>query len=402
MFTQDFIVNGQIVGPNAAQLSLNRSDQRRIHGGEPRFDPGYSRPFIIETPSGKLERVVQLQTGKQVYNAEKKKWVNEVEIVRIGDLVNDGILHPVWNSISLRKDDWLDMDTVVVRAARNRLRAWSDLAASASKTINGMAKTVLEHETMTDAHEAVVDMDAIAEGRNDYPLVGRQGTPLPITHSDFFYTRRTLEISRNSGDGLDSISAEMAGFRIAEMIEKTTIGIVTGMTYGNASLYTRAPTVYGYLNFPPRLTKTNMTTPTGSNGSAVLTSFLQLRDLLYAAKKYGPYMVYTSTDYDAYLDNLFSTTEPSAGTLRSRLLQIDGIRDIRRLDYLASATNPFTVIMVQMERSTAQAIIGMPITTVQWDTKGGMQKNYKVMTIMVPELRSDADGNTGIAVGTVS
>jgi hypothetical protein len=43
----------------------------------------------------------------------------------------------------------------------------------------------------------------------------------------------------------------------------------------------------------------------------------------------------------------------------------------------------------------------MDVTTVQWDEKGGMKKNFKIMAIIVPQLRADQNSNTGIVHGTV-
>jgi len=42
----------------------------------------------------------------------------------------------------------------------------------------------------------------------------------------------------------------------------------------------------------------------------------------------------------------------------------------------------------------------MDMTTVQWDTQGGLQQNFKVMSIMVPQTRADQNGNTGIVHGS--
>jgi hypothetical protein len=147
------------------------------------------------------------------------------------------------------------------------------------------------------------------------------------------------------------------------------------------------------------VTKTDMTAPTGSNGTTVLSDWLALRDLMYAANFFGPYMVYTSSNWDRYLDDLYSTTEPSAGTLRQRLLMIDGIRDIRRLDYL---TTDNTVLFVQMDPDVAQAVNGMDLTTVQWESAGGFRLNFKVLAIYVPMLKADYSGNCGIGHGTAA
>jgi len=388
---QDFIQNGQGHGPVGQQLA------------ECRFEPGLLRPYINENNV----KCCAMNTGRMVAN-EKGVMLPEVEEVRVSDLIANGINSPVFNAqTTLRKDEWIELDRVVVRAARQRLRAWGDLAAANSfGGFNGMAKTVLEHETMSDPGEAVVDMDGLTPSTTDAPKFQLEGLPLPITHSDFWFSSRRLATSRNSGTPLDTTMGEAAGRRVAETIEQTTIGTVNGLIYGDGTgIYGRtnlnagtAPQVYGYINFPNRNTVTGMTAPTGSNGPTVLTEWLNLRDALYNDRFYGPYMVYTSANWDEFLDNLFSTAEPSAGTLRSRLLQIDGITDIRRLDFLESST--FQVIFVQMTSDVARAVNGMDITTVQWESMGGMRVNFKVMAINVPQMRADFNGRCGIAHGT--
>jgi len=125
---------------------------------------------------------------------------------------------------------------------------------------------------------------------------------------------------------------------------------------------------------------------------------LNAREQLYDADMYGPFMVYCSTDWDQFLDNEFKAN--SDLTLRQRLLATEDIQDIRRLDYMPSGTHPFTLIFVQMTEDTARAVNGMEIQTLQWDSMGGMRKNFKVMGIQVPQIRSDFDGNIGLLHGT--
>jgi hypothetical protein len=147
-----------------------------------------------------------------------------------------------------------------------------------------------------------------------------------------------------------------------------------------------------------------------------LKDILRMRDLLYANKFYGPFMIYHSNDWDQYMDNdyILSGGNVATQTLRERLKAIDNITDVRRLDFLSStataagdparitATFPFTFIVVQMTADVARAVNGMDITTVQWESVGGMRLNFKVMCIQVPQLRADFNGNTGIAQGTAT
>ncbi len=384
---QDFILNGEGHGPMGQALQ------------EVRFDPGMLRPYIDQG-----ERCVTVNTGRQRLD-EQGRLVPIFEKVRVGDLMNAGIHSPVFNATSLRKEEWLRLDEVIIRAARQRLRAWSDLAASNTYGgFNAMSTMILEHETMSDPGEAVVDMDGLTDARTDSPKYQLEGLPLPITHSDFWFSQRRLAASRNRGMPLDTTMAEAAGRRVAEMIEKTLIGIETGITYGGNSTqvggYGRNSTVYGYLNFPARLTKTNLTAPTGTNPEVTVSEVLAMREQLYSANMFGPYMLYHSTDWDQYLDNDYARLggNNASMTLRDRLRKIEGIQDVRRLDFLTPATvsSKPTLIMVQMTQEVARAVDGLGITTVQWESQGGMRVNFKVMAIQVPQLRADYNGNCGI------
>lgn len=385
----DFIYNGEARGPVADQLS------------NVRFDPGLLRPYFDD--SG--DRCVTINTGKKDTAGE---WISEN--VRIQDLRNyNGMDHPVWNATTLRKEEWTRLDEVVLKAARQRLSAWTDLAAASPYGgFDGVATMLLEQETMSDPGSAQVDMELLAEGRNDNVRYQLEGLPLPITSSGFWLSKRRLAASRNKGLPLNVTLGEAAGRRVAELVERTLIGTVTGLTYGGNSTqvggYGRTSSVYGYLNFPSRNTKTNMTVPTGSNADTTITEVLVCRDLLYADNMFGPYMLYHSTDWDAYMDHDYKVSggnNPNT-TLRNRLRQIGGIMDVRRLDFLPSSSNPFTFIFVQMNSETAQAVNGLDITTFQWESKGGWRIDFVTACIHVPRMQADFDGRCGILVATTS
>ena len=384
----DYVLNGQAFGNVGEQLAGCR------------FDPGLLRPYFDQ--HGK--RCVTVNTGRMQYNNQTDKYEPVFEKRHVADLMSNGIYSPVFNATTLRKDEWKEMDRVVMQAARQRLRAWADLSASNTYGgFNGMSKTILEHETVSDPGEAVVDMDGLTEGRGDRPLYNLVGLPLPITHSDFQFPYRQLAVSRNSGTPLDTAMGEAAGRRVAEALEKMVIGIspFEGIAYGKAADYSAGiPTVYGYTNFTDRITKTDLTTPLGTNPSATLTDVLAMIKLANAKKFFGPFMLYHSPDWAPFLDNdYYITSGTPSQTLRSRLRMIEGITDVRQLDFLSDT---FTLIMVQMTSDVCRAVNGMDITTVQWESKGGMQLNFKVMCIQVPQLRSDYYGNCGIVHATTA
>lgn len=374
------------------------------------------------------------RNGQIAYTLNRGRWTKQdsnggemkpvLDHVLARDLINNGEMPPisVSNATALRKEEWIEMDRVLVRAARYRLRAYKDIENSATfGGFNGMAKSVLERETMTDPGEALVDMDGLSEGRRDAPKFQQEGLPLPITHSDFWFSARVLAMSRNSSTPLDSVMGEAAARRCGESIEKTTIGNNTGITYDALTIstgYSRTSQVYGFLNFPNRITFTGLSDPSdpGWSPSDTLADVLEMRQDLYNNKFYGPFMLYHSNDWDNYLDNDYILTGGNVATqtLRDRLREIEGIMDVRRLDFMFSsatdqshggpglegvtAGNPFTFVMVQMTPEVVRAVNGLDTTTIQWEVKAGMELHFKVMMIQVPQLFSDFYGNTGILV----
>lgn len=387
MLLHDFILNRIGHGPVGQRLQ------------ETRFDAGALRPYWNE--DGIPCVTVNLGNGPEEMSIERFRR-------------ETGVSLPVHNATTLRKEDYIEFDRAVLRESRKRLRAWADLSASSTFSVNGMAKSILEHETMSDPGEAVVDMDGLTDGRTDSPLFQLEGLPLPITHSDFFFSERQLAMSRNSGAGLDTLMAEAAARRVAETIEKTVIGVETGLAYGGTGrygtgqTYSRTSQVYGYTNFPTRNTMTGLTTPTGSNPQDTVDDVLTMRDTLYNDNFFGPFMIYHSTDWDRYLDNdyLFTNGAGYAATptqtLRQRLRQIEGVADVRRLDFMTPTLlgSTFNLIMIQMTSDVARAVNGMGISTVQWDSQGGLRRNFKVMAIHVPQLRATYAGNCGILHAT--
>jgi hypothetical protein len=372
------------------------------------FDPGIRRPYLAENGRVYVDVTTgfkprQDKEGNFVRNKQGDlRYDRQVEPQLVSDRLQHGLptLH-VDNATTLTKDQWIRLDAVVMKAARQRLRAWSDLrSANTFGGFDGMATPILEHEIMTDPGEAIADMEGLAEGRNSAPKFALQGLPLPITHSDFYLPQRFLAASRNKGQPQDTLRAEIAGRRVGELIEKTLIGSVAGTVYGQGtSAYLRQSQVYGYKTHPAIQTKAGMTTPTGSNGTTCVTEILEMLELAYNKGFYGPFMLYVSTGYDQFLDNDLKAN--SDKTTRSRIKEIDAIQDVRRLDYLTGTE----LLLVQMTEDVAQAVNGAEITTMQWDTKGGMQVNFKVLGIQVPRIRSVYQSGTetevtGIVRGT--
>jgi uncharacterized linocin/CFP29 family protein len=290
---------------------------------------------------------------------------------------------------TLRKDDWIALDTAVLKVAKQRLKLVKGLTQSGLtfSVPNGIGTTVLQHERQSDLTPAITSMDGMREGDSDRPEFDIVNLPLPIVHKDFQYSLRQIQASRSGGSPLDTTSAELAARLVAEQIEKLHLGESAGITYGGG-------TVYGMKNFPQRLTKA-MTTPTSSNHDVTVNEVLDMRTQSQDNGYYGPWKLYCSTVWDQYLDEDYSAAKGD-NTLRERLAKIEGIQAVETVDYLTGND----MLLVQQTSDVIRTVTGLAMTTLQWPSKGGLQLNYKVMAIMVPQLRADFNDQTGIVHGT--
>lgn len=291
----------------------------------------------------------------------------------------------------LRQDEWKLIDRAVTVAAKQRLRLVSDLRAAGLtyNLPNGMGHTVLESERMGDITPATISMDPARKSEGDRPEFDLINLPLPIIHKDFFFNARQIATSRQRGAGIDVTTAELAARKVVEEAEKLFLGTAGSYSYGGG-------TVYGLTNFPGRLTKV-LTAPTGSNQATTITEILDMRKKSTDNNYFGPWVLYVSPAWDLYLDQDYSATK-GTNTLRDRIKAINGITDVRTLDYLTG----YQMIMVQMTSDVIRIVNGMDITTLQWETDGGMRVHFKVMAMWVPQLRADYDSQTGIVHGATA
>lgn len=287
----------------------------------------------------------------------------------------------------LRKDEWIHYDAAVVKIAQARLIGVADLMSRGLMLTlnNGLGKMVLQYEDSSDIEAAQVSMAGVTKGQNDRQEYELRSMPLPITHKDFQINIRALNASRTLGETLDTAMAERAARKVAESLESALFTGLSTFTYGGG-------TIYGYMDAPNRNTGslTANWDDSASNGETILTDVRAMKQASIDAMHYGPYMVYVPTNYETVLDDDFKSN--SDKTTRQRLREISGIIDVKVADTLTDDN----VLLVQMSNDVVRMVEGLPVNTVEWDTEGGMISHFKVMTINVPQIRNDQDGNSGV------
>ncbi len=365
----DIIQNGQSSGQVASELmSMSRSDI------------GLMRPWV--NPKDNKTYLTVFKGG----DPSKPENYKSVLASNLGFQTNG----------TLRRDEWKQLDEAVMRIAEYRLTGYDDLVSRGLvyNLGNGIGSTVLEWHDVGDALTAEVTMDGVTRAQNDRPKFQTNYLPLPLIHVDYEINLRALETSRNMGNGIDVTLAERAARRVAETLENM---LFTDWDYGYGELDDRSRNkIYSYVNFPDRIPVTLATYGSWSDNSAttgadILNSVLAMKQASINNYFYGPWTIYIPTAYETRLDNDYDTTTPGT-TIRERIMKVAGIEKIAVIDTLATDN----VLMVQMTSDVVRLVRGLGMQNVQWDTEGRWVSKYKVVTLQVPQIRSDQNGKTGI------
>ena len=287
----------------------------------------------------------------------------------------------------LTRDEWKVFDDELIAEGLIRLRAVADLISLGlvKRIQNGLAKTVLEYQTIGDMDPAIVSLDGVTRSMNDRVEFGAAGIPLPITHKDFYINLRALLASRTSGEAMDTTHVRVAGRKVAEKTED--------MLFNGGPQFGGLP-IYGLTTHPSRITGAFGTggswSQAGKTGAQIVSDVGTMLAAMEANHMYGPYGIYVGSGGSLKLQEDYKAE--SEANIRARVLQYENVQFVRIVDSLDADE----VVMVQLTPDVVQMVEGEPLQTIQWDVHGGMQINFKVMTIMVPLIRATNGGESGI------
>lgn len=293
---------------------------------------------------------------------------------------------------TLRKDEWEVLDTAIITIARERLNGVADLmnAGLTYNLPNGMGTLVVQHETQTEMTAAEITMDGVTQVDRDRVLFNLVSTPVPITHKDFYISARVLEASRRIGQPLDVTQAQEASRQVAETLENTLFNGASSL--GPLGFGSSSATLFGYTTRTNRNTVSLTTNwdDSAASGETILADVLSMITAAHNDRHFGPYTLYIPTNYWVSLLDDFKAN--SDKTIIQRLLEIPSIQAIKPADKLSDDN----VLLVEMSRTNVDEVVGMQPTTLQWDTHFGLNMHFKVMAIMVPRIKLDADNRSGV------
>ena len=283
----------------------------------------------------------------------------------------------------LRKDEWELLDQRVVEIAANVLNGIADLrAAGLTVPLGGLGVLVSQYETVSDMTDASVNMAAETDDEEDrinYTLIG---VPVPISSKSFRIDIRSLSASRMHGGLLDTTHVDTATRKVAEMLEY--------ILFQGSTIVQRGQVVYGYVNHPNR----NTISGGADWGTAtnIIPNVTAMIGGLITDNMYGPYKLYLHPDQ--FVQTLAMNANTAVPIIRS-LEQMPGMGpgSIKPTNYVTAGQG----VLVEMSRDVVDLAVGQEILPVEWDTKGGLVTRWKVLGALVPRVKADAGGRSGIA-----
>jgi uncharacterized linocin/CFP29 family protein len=295
-------------------------------------------------------------------------------------VLNGGKIGSLRNNAILRKDEWKEVDKAVVRISRQNLVAIMDLKQfNLTRDLGGLGTTVDAYERTGKMGPAKTDMSGTTSnnaGHLDYDEVS---VPVPITHLDFNINIRRLLAARQNGRKLDTTQAEECTESVDRKLEK--------MVFEGENISVDGAKIFGYANVPGRFTGTK------TDWSSTVNIYNDVKAQIFYLQEngfYGPYVLYVSNADFPRLYNYYG--DGSGQTVMDRLLKLPGLSKVS----LSPGCPDGASILVQMSKKVVDLSVGEDIQTLEWTNNGGLEVIYKVLCAMVPRVKIDKEGKSGI------
>lgn len=349
-------------------------DQFGLGGGENAMLA--RRPYINATG----QNVIAVNTGQMDKNGQ---WIYKEK--------------PIQTNATLRKDEWINLEDVIIEAFRERLVVVDDLQTGGlTYNAGGLGTMISEWETGSEITDAEITMDGESKADKDRQNFGLSGVPIPVIHKEFTIGERMLLASRTRGAGLDVTTGTEAARSVARRSENL---VFNGWNGGAVNSAGDKYTIPGLTTFASRETFTisNWADDVNVTPEDIHKEILEMVQALETnQRRYGPFTLYIPGAYAFRFRQDFK--EFSDKTLMERVTDEDVISRVRISDVLATGN----VIMVEMNRSVIDLAVASDVSTVQWASGSGWTNEFQVYAAWAPRLKTDFDGRTGILHGSTA
>ena len=300
------------------------------------------------------------------------------------------------------------IDRAVVEVGLERLTFVADILAAGLTydLTDPLSVAQLEWYSQNKIGAAQRTMSPSARGENKKPIVTPNRLPIYLTTDGFELDIRTLKMSQRVGMPMDTAIVKQCVRAVNEAIEDAALNGAT--TLDGQALAVAGYSAPGLLNAPNAEVQNLTAAAWGAVpvGATVFSEVQQMIAKLQANKKFGPYRLYVSTGIGNVLQTDYNETNNAQGlTIQQRLLQIESLQAVRTADLMPAGTavpSPIgaKAVLVQMTSDVIDMVSGQAPTVIPWTSLDGFTIHNLVMAIMIPRVRSDYNGDSGICIGT--
>lgn len=288
-------------------------------------------------------------------------------------------------------------DTTVVEVGLDRLvivRRMLELGLTFSVP-NWLSVLQVTWDKVSKSGTARRSMNPSAQGENQLADRTQIVYPVYCTTDNFNLDIRLLLASQRAGAPLDVSQLGQSTRRVNEAIEDAAWnGSGMNVSGNSAPGFLGAPDVgtFAYVDGESWAVA-------GHSGEDILADVLGMIDVAQAAKKYGPYDLCVPTNYGNKLNADFKSNGDK--TIRQRLEEI--VAGGRKLHIeIADQLPTNRTVLWQTTSDVADVIVGQEPAPVSWSTPSGWEFTTVVLACMIPRVKSDADGNSGIVTGNLT
>ena len=318
----------------------------------------------------------------------------DVRVNKRGQFVranSDG--EPIKVNSLLKEEEWVEVESAVLAAARYPLRVVSDFRQRGLVSrLGGVGSLEARWYTSSQITAATVSMTGRGRAERDLPEMVQSGVPVPVIFKEFAIDWRTLEASRRLGDGLDMTGLIEASRVVAEGYESIVVN-------GNTAVTLNGRPIYGLRSHPNRLTDTAANYGGGDWGtlSNIIKTIEGMVNAANAQYNHGPFNVYISqTQYNQAA--LSYHADGSGQTGLQRIQQLAMIAGVQALPAATLADGE--VLLLNMTAEYMELAEALPLQVREWSTADGTESIFKVMVIGTPKIKARYGNETGIVHAT--
>lgn len=288
---------------------------------------------------------------------------------------------------TLRKDEWVTLDERLVQIAQEELRIVDDLRERGLTTDEDLSTLIREYETTNEFSDADVDMSGEANGNEDASAFSLNGTPLPIVHKSFHIKRRQLLASRRRGQALDMANQAKAARKVMEGLEDLVLDGWGGTVDGYQ--------VYGFRNHPDRNQVPGSDwSSAGNPADQARQNILDMVEAIENADYDGSqYVLGVNRTQWQELRRFDTGSSEERGVLERLRDEFGEFIDMMSVPRLPAGE----AIMYRPVQDVVELANASDIQNVEWESPSGWTSHMKVMASMTPIVKSDDEGNSGVA-----